>query len=71
MRAAPYSRVEKAFKLAPAGDTTQLIDLVATHHANLLAVVGRLDDAAALDRRGNRESPAGTQRDGASHLGRY
>ena len=40
------SRVEKAWALARATDPTAAHDLVAAHHANLLAVVGRLDDAA-------------------------
>ena len=41
------SRLEKAFALARASDPTTAHDLVAAHHANLLAVIGRLDDAAA------------------------
>jgi DNA-binding CsgD family transcriptional regulator len=40
-------RVEKVCALARASDPTAAHDLVAAHHANLLAVVGRLDDAAA------------------------
>ena len=40
-------RVEKACALADASDPTVARDLVAAHHANLLAMVGRLDDAAA------------------------
>ena len=47
MRAAPYAALEKACALAHASDPTAAHDLVAAHHANLLAVVGRLDDAAA------------------------
>ncbi|OMC49593.1 LuxR family transcriptional regulator [Mycobacterium sp. IS-1264] len=41
------SRVEKACALARSSDPTAAHDLLAAHHANLLAVVGRLDDAAA------------------------
>jgi DNA-binding CsgD family transcriptional regulator len=40
-------RVEKACALASASDPTAAHDLVAAHHANLLAMVGQLDDAAA------------------------
>jgi DNA-binding CsgD family transcriptional regulator/cell wall-associated NlpC family hydrolase len=40
-------RVEKVCALARASDPTAAHDLVAAHHANLLAVVGRLGDAAA------------------------
>ncbi|WP_066913882.1 helix-turn-helix transcriptional regulator [Mycobacterium interjectum] len=40
-------RVEKACALARASDPTAAHGLVAAHRANLLAVVGRLDDAAA------------------------
>jgi DNA-binding CsgD family transcriptional regulator len=40
-------RLEKACALARASDPTAAHDLLAAHHANLLAVVGRLDDAAA------------------------
>jgi DNA-binding CsgD family transcriptional regulator len=40
-------RVEKACALARASDPTAAHDLVAAHHANLLAMVGQLDDAAA------------------------
>lgn len=39
-------RVEEACALAHASDPTAAHDLLAAHHANLLAVVGRLDDAA-------------------------
>ncbi|OCB38875.1 LuxR family transcriptional regulator [Mycobacterium malmoense] len=39
--------LEKACALARASDPTAAHDLLAAHHANLLAVVGRLDDAAA------------------------
>ena len=41
------SRVEKVWALACASDPTAAHGLVAAHHANLLAVLGRLDDAAA------------------------
>ena len=44
--------------------------LAAIHLANLLAVVGRLDDAAALVATAQR-SPEGTRRRGPSHLGLY
>ncbi|OBF62442.1 LuxR family transcriptional regulator [Mycobacterium sp. 852002-53434_SCH5985345] len=40
-------RLEEAGALARASDPTPAHDLLAAHHANLLAVVGRLDDAAA------------------------
>ncbi|OBI96193.1 LuxR family transcriptional regulator [Mycobacterium alsense] len=40
-------RLEEACALARANDPTPAHDLLAAHHANLLAVVGRLDDAAA------------------------
>jgi DNA-binding CsgD family transcriptional regulator len=39
------SRLEKACALARAGDVGAAHDLAALHYANLLAVVGRLDDA--------------------------
>ncbi|OBJ06781.1 LuxR C-terminal-related transcriptional regulator, partial [Mycobacterium sp. 1465703.0] len=40
-------RLEKACALARTSDPTPAHDLLAAHHANLLAVIGRLDDAAA------------------------
>ncbi|MGD1238312.1 helix-turn-helix transcriptional regulator [Mycobacterium seoulense] len=40
-------RIEKACALARASVPTAAHDLVAAHHANLLAMVGRLDDASA------------------------
>jgi DNA-binding NarL/FixJ family response regulator len=40
-------RLETACALARTSDPTAAHDLVAAHHANLLAVTGRLDDAAA------------------------
>jgi DNA-binding CsgD family transcriptional regulator len=40
-------RLEKARGLDRASDPTAAHDLLAAHHANVLAVVGRLDDAAA------------------------
>ncbi|ODR09976.1 LuxR family transcriptional regulator [Mycobacterium shimoidei] len=40
-------RLEQACAVAQASDPTPAHDLLAAHHANLLAVVGRLDDAAA------------------------
>ena len=40
-------RLEELCALARASDATAAHDLAATHYANLLAVVGRLDDAAA------------------------
>src|SRR5262249_30591038 len=40
-------RLEKACALARTSDPTAAHDLVAAHHVNLLAVSGRLDDAAA------------------------
>jgi DNA-binding CsgD family transcriptional regulator len=40
-------RVEKACALAHASDPTAAHGLVGAHHANLLAVVGRLDEAGA------------------------
>ncbi|OBB68022.1 LuxR family transcriptional regulator [Mycobacterium sp. 852014-50255_SCH5639931] len=39
--------LEETCALARASDPTAAHDLLAAHHANLLAVVGRLDDAAA------------------------
>ncbi|OBG63061.1 MULTISPECIES: LuxR family transcriptional regulator [unclassified Mycobacterium] len=39
--------LEEACTLARASDATAAHDLLAAHHANLLAVAGRLDDAAA------------------------
>ncbi|BBX41904.1 helix-turn-helix transcriptional regulator [Mycobacterium simiae] len=40
-------RLEQAGVLARASDATPAHDLLAAHHANMLAVIGRLDDAAA------------------------
>src|SRR4029077_3871749 len=40
-------RLEELYALARAGDATAAHDLAANHYAILLAVVGRLDDAAA------------------------
>ncbi|OBH55112.1 LuxR family transcriptional regulator, partial [Mycobacterium sp. E2479] len=40
-------RLEQACALAGASDPTPAHDLLAAHHANVLAVIGRLDDAAA------------------------
>ena len=61
-------RVEELQALTPAGDMTAH-HLAAIHLANLLAVVGRLDDAAALVAEPHRKIPEGTRRHGASHLG--
>ncbi|ORB00704.1 LuxR family transcriptional regulator [Mycobacterium intermedium] len=41
------SRLEDACTLARATEPTPAHDLLAAHHANLLAVIGRLDEAAA------------------------
>ena len=64
MRAAPYSRLEKACALARASDPTAAHDLVAAHHANSTGGGRPVGRRCRRDRRGNRESPTGTQRDG-------
>src|SRR6185312_6625221 len=59
-------RVEELQDLTPAGDMTAH-HLAAIHLANLLAVVGRLDDAAALVASGTKKSHK--ERDGmALHI---
>ena len=60
-------RVEELQALTPAGDTTAH-HLAAIHLANLLAVVGRLDDAAALVASRTAKPQEGNAH-GASHLG--
>ena len=57
-------RLEELCALARTSDVTAAHDLAAIHYAILLAVVGRLDDAAAQVADGTAASPPGTQRDG-------
>ena len=57
-------RLEELCALARASDATAAHDLAALNYARLLAVVGRLDDAAAQVADGIRASPPGRQRDG-------
>jgi DNA-binding CsgD family transcriptional regulator len=49
-------RLEKACALARAGDATTAHDLAAIHYALLLAVVGRLDDAATQAAEGTEQA---------------
>ena len=57
-------RLEELCALARTSDATAAHDLAALHYACLLAVVGRLDDAAAQVADGTAASPPGRQRDG-------
>ena len=57
-------RLEELCALARTSDATAAHDLAANHYAILLAVVGRLDDAAAQVADGTAARPPGRQRDG-------